>query len=151
MFAVHGLWRTGGRLALWAEDARALEGARGPVPGGPDAVRPHPYACPAGLLAELLSGVGPGLEWLAGQALERWATLSLPSLGGSPAPSPELLGGRGASGVSLRAWRVPALLFEPAEAAQLLGELFDPRWALSSSELPGEVGWTSPTGPRCAG
>ncbi|MDH6111256.1 superfamily II DNA or RNA helicase [Kitasatospora sp. MAP12-15] len=137
MFAVHGLWRTGGRLALWAEDARALAAARGPVPGGPDAVRPHPYACAAGRLAELLAGIGPGLEWLAGQAPERWATLALPSLSGSPAPSPELLGSRGASGVSLRRWRVPALLFEAAEAAQLLGELFDPRWALSSSELPG--------------
>ncbi|WP_035800455.1 DEAD/DEAH box helicase [Kitasatospora mediocidica] len=137
MFAVHGLWRAGGRLALWAEDARAQAAARLPVPGGPDAVRPHPYACSAGLLAELLAGIGPRLEWLAGQAPERWATLSLPSLSGSPSPSPELLGRRGASGVSLRAWRVPALFFEPAEAAQLLGELFDPRWALSSSELSG--------------
>ncbi|WP_329565227.1 DEAD/DEAH box helicase [Kitasatospora sp. NBC_01266] len=153
MFAVHGLWRGpgGGRLALWAEDARALDAARGPVPypgGGPEAgpgaggngsaaARPHPYACSAALLAELLGGIGPGLEWLAGQAAERWTTLTLPSLSGVPTPSPELLGGRAPSGVSLHAWRVPALVFEPAEAAQLLGELFDPRWALTSAELDG--------------
>lgn len=142
MFAVHALWHGpgGGRLALWAEDARALDAARGPVPypGGGATARPHPFACPAALLADLLGGIGPGLGWLAGQAAERWTTLTLPSLSGVPAASPELLGGRAApSGVSLHAWRVPALVFEPAEAAQLLGELFDPRWALTSAELDG--------------
>ncbi|WP_329581236.1 DEAD/DEAH box helicase [Kitasatospora sp. NBC_01250] len=148
MFAVHGLWRGpgGGRLALWAEDARALGEARGPVPYGtggagagvgPAAARPHPYACSAELLGLLLAGIGPGLAWLAGQAAERWATVTLPSLSGAPASSPELLGGRAPSGVSLHAWRVPALVFEPVEAAQLLGELFDPQWALTTAELDG--------------
>ncbi|GAA1223573.1 DEAD/DEAH box helicase [Kitasatospora nipponensis] len=150
MFAVHGHWQPAGRLALWAEDARGLGLARTPVPYGEPAqeagalreapgraARPHPYACPAGLLAALLGGIGPGLEWLAGQAPERWITLALPSAGGSPSPSPELLGSRAPSGVSLRDWRLPALFFEPAQAAQLLGELFDPRWSMTSSELPG--------------
>lgn len=89
------------------------------------------------LLGRLLAGIGPGLAWLAGQAAERWATVTLPSLSGAPTPSPELLGGRAPSGVSLHAWRVPTLVFEAAEAAQLLGELFDPQWALTSAELDG--------------
>ncbi|WP_051970190.1 DEAD/DEAH box helicase [Kitasatospora azatica] len=97
----------------------------------------HPFACSASLLAEVLGGIGPGLEWLAGQAAERWATLALPSLSGVPTASPELLSGRAPNAVSLRAWRVPALVFGPAESAQLLGELFDPQWALTSSDVPG--------------
>ncbi|GAB2732388.1 DEAD/DEAH box helicase [Kitasatospora kifunensis] len=152
MFAVHGLWRGqgGGRLALWAEDARAMgtpggrsaAGGRSTADGrstagGRAEVRPHPYACSALLLGQLLAGIGPGLAWLAGRAAERWATLSLPSLSGAPTPSPELLGALAPSGVSLHAWRVPTLVFEPEEAAQLLGELFDPRWALTSAELDG--------------
>ncbi|PYC87936.1 ATP-dependent helicase [Streptomyces tateyamensis] len=157
MFAVHALWRLGGRVALWAEDARA-RGATGRPTGGA-----HPFACSAELLAQVLGGIGPGHEWLAGQAAERWATLALPAAGGGPAASPELLGrgdrqslpgpgprqaGPGGAaavapgvrrppgGVALRSWRVPVLEFGAAESAQLLGELFDPRWALTTSEVP---------------
>ncbi|GAA1971007.1 DEAD/DEAH box helicase [Kitasatospora viridis] len=135
MFAVHARWRPeDGSLALWAEDGRAVGQ---PSNGGPG----HPFACSAELLGRLLGGIGPGLEWLAGRAAERWTTLALPSAGAVPVPSPELPGlglGRGAAG-ALREWRVPTLRFEAAEAAQLLGELADPRWALASSEMP-EVG-----------
>ncbi|GHH70206.1 helicase HelZ [Kitasatospora indigofera] len=135
MYALHALWRADGRLALWAEDAQAYRA--GPAPGGPDRPgRAHPYACPASAVAGLLAGIGPGLGWLADQAPERWATLRLPSSGGLPTPSPELPVPPSRGGGSLTPWRVPALLFGPAAAAQLLGELFDPRWAVTTAELP---------------
>ncbi|MFC8450874.1 SNF2-related protein [Kitasatospora sp. NPDC057223] len=140
MYALHALWRADGRLALWAEDARAYPPPQ-PAPDtgagpGPRAVRAHPYACPAGAVAALLAGIGPGLGWLADQAPERWATLRLPTLGGVPTPSPELPVPPSRGGTSLTPWRVPALLFDAAGAAQLLGELFDPRWAVTTAELP---------------
>ncbi|KJS61269.1 DEAD/DEAH box helicase [Streptomyces rubellomurinus] len=139
MFVLHALWRADDRLALWAEDARgyprALTGA------APRADRPaphaHPYACPAGELATVLGGIGPGLGWLAAQAPERWAGLLLPTVGALPAPSPDLPVTPPRGGAVLTPWRVPALLFEPGAAAQLLGEIFDPHWAVTDADLPG--------------
>ncbi|MFG2903860.1 SNF2-related protein [Kitasatospora sp. NPDC048286] len=136
MFVLHALWRTDGRLALWAEDARAHPGAADPRPDRP-APRAHPYACPAAELAAVLGGIGPGLGWLAGQAPERWATLLLPTVGAVPAPSPDLPVTPPRGGAVLAPWRVPALLFDAGAAAQLLGEVFDPVWAVTGADLPG--------------
>ncbi|MFF2118046.1 SNF2-related protein [Kitasatospora sp. NPDC058184] len=136
MFVLHALWRADGRLALWAEDARAHPGAPEPYPDRP-APRAHPYACPAGELAAVLGGIGPGLGWLAGQAPERWATLLLPTVGTAPAPSPDLPVTPPRGGAVLTPWRVPALLFDAGAAAQLLGEVFDPVWAVTGTDLPG--------------
>ncbi|MFI5647444.1 SNF2-related protein [Kitasatospora sp. NPDC051705] len=136
MFVLHALWRADGRLALWAEDARAHPGAAGPGPDRP-APRAHPYACPAAALAAVLGGIGPGLGWLAGRAPERWATLLLPTVGALPAPSPDLPVTPARGAAALAPWRVPALLFDTAAAAQLLGEVFDPHWAVTSTDLPG--------------
>ncbi|GHF46518.1 helicase HelZ [Kitasatospora xanthocidica] len=136
MFVLHALWRTDGQLALWAEDARAHPGTAEPQPDRP-APRAHPYACPAGELAALLGGIGPGLGWLAGQAPERWATLLLPTVGAVPAPSPDLPVTPPRGGAVLTPWRVPALLFDAGAAAQLLGEVFDPHWAVADADLPG--------------
>ncbi|MET8546201.1 hypothetical protein ABZW03_37070 [Kitasatospora sp. NPDC004799] len=132
MFVLHALWRADGQLALWAEDARAHPGTAEPHPDRP-APRAHPYACPAGELAAVLGGIGPGLGWLAGQAPERWSTLLLPTVGTAPAPSPDLPVTPPRGGAVLAPWRVPALLFDPAAAAQLLGEVFDPVWAVTSA------------------
>ncbi|MER7768095.1 SNF2-related protein [Kitasatospora sp. NPDC096140] len=147
MFVLHALWRTDGQLALWAEDARAHPGTAHPGaaahPGTaespPDRPLPraHPYACPPGELAAVLGGIGPGLGWLAGQAPERWATLLLPTIGSAPAPSPDLPVTPPRGGAVLAPWRVPALLFDAGAAAQLLGEVFDPHWAVTSTDLPG--------------
>ncbi|MFE7562365.1 SNF2-related protein [Kitasatospora sp. NPDC057500] len=134
MYALHALWRADGRLAVWAEDAAAHRGeapARGERGG-----TAHPFACPAGEVARLLGTVGPGLGWLAEQAAERWAGLLLPTLGGRPVPSPDLPVGAVKRGVALRPWRVPALLFDRAQAAQLLGALHDPHWPGASVQLP---------------
>ncbi|BCJ37238.1 hypothetical protein Athai_47410 [Actinocatenispora thailandica] len=152
MLALHGLWTLDRRLALWAEDARLLgrsaaEDARLLGSAAADdparvALPPHPYACPAPALAELLSAVGPGLEWLTGRARYGQVTLQMPVCGGEPVPSPELstLGaGAPAAGPPERGlvrFGVPALLFDPAEAAQLLGELSAPGSAVLPTESP---------------
>ncbi|MFJ9775245.1 DEAD/DEAH box helicase [Kitasatospora sp. NPDC101157] len=135
MFVLHALWRSDGRLALWAEDARA-HGSAEPHPDRP-APRAHPFACPAGSLAAVLGGIGPGLGWLAGRAPERWATLLLPTVGALPAPSPDLPVTPPRGGAVLTPWRVPALLFDAGAAAQLLGEVHDPHWAVTDTDLPG--------------
>ncbi|MFJ4408737.1 DEAD/DEAH box helicase [Streptomyces sp. NPDC088910] len=80
---------------------------------------------PAAEVVRLLSTGGPGLGWLAGRAARGTAGLVLPTTAGRPRPSPELRtpaapgDGRGA----LAPWTVPAVLFTPGQAAQLLGEL----------------------------
>ncbi|MCF2532004.1 DEAD/DEAH box helicase [Yinghuangia soli] len=170
MFALHALWRADRTLAVWGEDARpadapaALPGlpgppalprlsliadAPGPDPSGasgmsgdsPEA-RPHPFAASGQVLAELLSGVGPGLEWLVGYARPAPLVIDLPTLAGTaPQPSPELPGEplRGPRpDLALRPWQVPALVFGADEAAQLLGALYDPRHAALRTELAAE-------------
>ncbi|WP_441245393.1 SNF2-related protein [Kitasatospora sp. McL0602] len=137
MYALHALWQADGRLALWAEDAHAFNSPRARTTPGERRAAAHPYACPAEAVTRLLGALGPGLGWLAEQAPERWATLRLPTLGNAPTPSPQLPVGAVGQGVGLTAWRVPVLLFPPTEAAQLLGELFDPHWAVATAELPG--------------
>ncbi|MER7704120.1 DEAD/DEAH box helicase [Kitasatospora sp. NPDC097605] len=135
MYALHALWRADGRLAVWAEDAAVY---RGDAPGRAEraGTTAHPFACPAGEVARLLGTVGPGLGWLAEQAAERWTGLVLPTLGGRPVPSPDLPVGAVSRGVALSPWRVPALLFDRSQAAQLLGALHDPHWPGATVQLP---------------
>ncbi|MCZ4119559.1 DEAD/DEAH box helicase [Streptomyces sp. H39-S7] len=113
MFALHAQWRADQRLALWAEDSRQPPV---PAPG-------HPYAVPGSAVAELLGDGGPALGWLAGRAGAGATGLLLPTRDGAPLPSPELGGPTAVQGVPLAPWTVPCLLFEPADAALLLGEL----------------------------
>ncbi|MFD5916509.1 DEAD/DEAH box helicase [Kitasatospora sp. NPDC058201] len=133
MYALHALWRADGRLAVWVEDAAAYRGDRGPVERGRGG---HPFACAADEVVRLLGGVGPGVGWLAEQASERWTGLLLPSLAGRPVPSPDLPVGAAPRGIGLAPWRVPTLLFDPAQAAQLLGALHDPHWPGATARLP---------------
>ncbi|MFJ5230647.1 SNF2-related protein [Kitasatospora sp. NPDC088391] len=130
MYVLHAQWRGDGRLGVWAEDAAAFTGR--PVEGSR-----HPFACDQAEVAGLLAAVGPGPAHLAERGDERWLTLRLPTLGSRPTPSPDLPVGSTARGVTLRPWRVPALLLDVPEAAQLLGELFDPVWPGTTVELPG--------------
>jgi len=104
MLAVHALWSPGRGLLLWAEDGeRPASSRRRPL----RSAAPHPFAAPAATLA----AIHPGKPTTV--------TLLLPSRGGGPLPSPELVragparAGRGA--VALRPWAVPALAVEPAE------------------------------------
>jgi SNF2 family DNA or RNA helicase len=137
MLALHALWRADHRLALWAEDSRSPP--QQPVMRPTRTARPHPYACSTETVAELLGGTGTALDWLVSKTTAGQTTLLMPSRGGVPLPSPEL--GGAATGpqraAELVPWLVPSLLFAPGEAAQLLGELFDPRKPLLETELPG--------------
>ena len=138
MRVIHGVW-TRGALCLWAEDP-GLPQALGPSRSGrpsPDP-RPHPFACQAAELADMLSML-PGLAGEAARkAVNEELTLQLPSAGvqGPPIASPELVrpdvpvpgpagaGGRGARGrVGMADWRVPVLAFTPAAALDLLRAL----------------------------
>ena len=135
LFALHALWRSDRRLAVWVEGPRPADDDHPPYPW-------HPFACPTETVALLLSGVGTGLEWLVNAtALHRSVRILLPTRSGAPLSSPELSGpglnDARAGGMTLTRWRIPALLFEPTEAAQLLGELYDPRRPFLPTELPG--------------
>ncbi|MEV4557127.1 DEAD/DEAH box helicase [Kitasatospora sp. NPDC049285] len=132
MYVLHAVWRADGRLGLWAEDAGAFGARVG------DGAR-HPFAVAAGEVAGLLGAIGPGPAWLADRAAERWITLRLPTIGGRPTPSPDLPVGSTAKGLALEPWRIPALLLDLPEAAQLLGELFDPQWPGTTVDLHGRT------------
>jgi len=139
MIVLHGLWQADQRLALWAEDGT-------------------PLGCDAPTLCALLGSVGPGLQWLAEQATGGQVALLLPTRDGAPLPSPELgrpvsvparargTRRRGEGEVRLQPWRLPALLFPAAEAAQLLGELYDPHRSVLQPELPGSGRVEAPYG-----
>jgi superfamily II DNA or RNA helicase len=136
MFALHAVWRADHRLALWVEDSRSARPAETrEVPS-----RTHPYACSPETIADLLGGAGTALAWLVSKVTTGRTTLLLPARAGAPLPSTEL-GGPHPSGAEeapkLMPWYVPSLLFAPGEAAQLLGELFDPGRPLLETESPG--------------
>src|SRR5215831_5116075 len=106
MLVIHGLWAYGA-CHLWAEDS-ALPAAAPARPGRPRrAPRPHPFAPQASGLARALARLPEPAAGLAGQA-------------GAGSGRP------GERRVSLALWRVPALVFEPAPAVDLLTVLGEP-------------------------
>ena len=121
MLVSHGVWARG-TLCLWAEDPE-----RPAAPAGrPASPAPHPFACQAAELADLLAArPGPAGE-AARKAVDGELTLQLPSAAGPARPlaSPELIRpdapeprpGR----IRLAGWRVPVLAFTPAAALDLL-------------------------------
>src|ERR1700691_5732141 len=132
MRVIHGVWAQGA-LGLWAEDPDLRVSG---LPAAGEGAAPHPFACQAAEMADLLTG--PAGE-AAGKAVEVELTLRLPSAGsrsGSrPLASPELIRPSGASGaagasgasgapgrgrVALAGWRVPALAFGPEVALDVL-------------------------------
>jgi len=135
MRVIHGVWARGA-LCLWGEDPGLPEvqgtGPRGQVP----APVPHPFACQAAELADLLAGLpGPGGE-AARKAVGDELTLQLPSRSGPARPlaSPELIrptatgsatasatGSAAGGRVRLAGWRVPVLVFAPPLGLDLLG------------------------------
>src|SRR6267154_4706131 len=130
MRVIHGVWAHGA-LCLWAEDPD-LPPLAAAGPSGVHLPRPHPFACQAAELADMLAGSPPGsASTTAGDAARKAVhdelTLQLPSAGGGPLASPELVrpeapgtpdapGGPGAPAapvparrgrVSRAGWRVP--------------------------------------------
>nr|MDQ2815675.1 hypothetical protein [Actinomycetota bacterium] len=109
MRVIHGIWAHG-MLCLWAEDSRLPPAAgSGPGrPGPPRAIQPHPFACPASELADLLAGLDwPGAA-AARKAVDAELTLQLPSAGRVPLASPELLPPDPVPAGQVPAGRVPA-------------------------------------------
>ena len=123
MFVVHACWlglstsRLGG-LAIWGEDSSAPT-TPPRRPGRARRIQPHPYAATHAELEALLPPA-------ARQAAMETATLTLPTRGGGPVASPELVRDEiGAVSGDLRAgmWQVPTLRLEPDLALALLRSL----------------------------
>ena len=161
MRVIHGIWAHGA-LCLWAEDPD--------LPPAPMSLahdlhlpRPHPFACQAAELADMLTGP-PGPRNAAGDAARKAVQdeliLQLPSAGGGPLASPELVwpqaagtgvpgsgllgsgpAGAGSAGagtrrrVALAGWRVPVLAFGPAAALEVLGGSGPPDDAAAGGSL----------------
>ncbi|MDM4720167.1 DEAD/DEAH box helicase [Micromonospora sp. WMMA1363] len=116
MLVIHGSWRPGTGLAVWAEDS--ARPARAPRrPGRAPRERPHPFAADHTALTAVLAEIAEPTA--LGTAL-----LSLPTRAGSPLDSPELVRtepvepARGP--VTLAGWRAPALVYAPDCALSLL-------------------------------
>ncbi|MBO0820718.1 MAG: SNF2 helicase-associated domain-containing protein, partial [Nocardiopsaceae bacterium] len=115
MFVFHGVW-TDGALHVFAEDSARPASA----PSSEDrAPRGHPFAPPAVAVADALPEI-------ARKSVDGELTLRLPSAGGVPYPSPELGREPPPGRASLAWWRVPVLVFDPADAAELLAVLDSP-------------------------
>src|SRR2546429_7043507 len=170
MRVIHGVWAHGA-LCLWAEDP-GLPPRSGPIPSstaasGVHMPRPHPFACQATELADLLAGSPPGsASTSAGNAVRKAVhdelTLQLPSSGGGPLSSPELVRPEapGTPGVpvapvparrgrvSLASWRVPVLALGPGGALEVLSVS---GWSASGMNASGFGGSGLPDGAAIAG
>jgi SNF2-related domain/SNF2 Helicase protein/Helicase conserved C-terminal domain len=121
VFVMHAAWLHGaadmadGRLAVWAEDSSAPQ--RPPRnPGRPPRTRPHPFAAAHESLTALL---GPA----AIKATAATAALQLPTRGGAPVASPELVRdevGAAHGTIRLTRWQVPTLEYDTDLGYQLL-------------------------------
>jgi superfamily II DNA or RNA helicase len=144
MRVIHGVWAHGA-LCLWAEDPdlppASVAAPSGSTPHDVHLPRPHPFACQAAELADMLAGRPGAVGDAARKAIHDELTLQLPSAGGGPLASPELVrpeppgpglpaepARRGAAPyrlsrgrISLASWRVPVLAFGPAAALAVLG------------------------------
>ncbi len=143
MLVIHGVWAYGG-LNLWAEDSGRPAVMPNQATARPSrAPRPHPFGCDPDILVDALAEASEQLGDLARKAADDELTLRLPSGPGGPLPSPEL-GARQPDGAAkppgrttLAAWRVTALIFEPAAAQVLLGYLDEPDLLGAAQLLPG--------------
>jgi len=115
VLVVHGLWLSAGRLALWGEDS-ALPAEPPRRRGRRPRQQAHPFAAPADVLADVLGE-------LATKAITGSVALLLPTVGRGPLASPELIRDEVAgvpATVTLSAWLVPTLEYDPDEAYAVL-------------------------------
>ena len=121
MFVLHACWlwdpsaSEPGRLGLWAEDSSGPERSAG-RPGRPPRVRPHPYAAGPVDVAALLPAS-------AAKTTTGTATLTLPTRGGAPVSSPELVRdsvSHATGEMKPQEWLVPVLEFDADLASALL-------------------------------
>jgi SNF2 family DNA or RNA helicase len=121
VLVLHGVWvpvpGAPGRVGLWAEDpALPATGAR----------RGHPWAVPAGVLAETLAGSSDDVREALAAAAETALTLRLPGTARGPLPSPDTGRDVPSRGVRLRAWQVPVLSVPAGAAFGALAALAEP-------------------------
>jgi non-specific serine/threonine protein kinase len=120
VLVVHGLWLSAGRLALWGEDP-ALPARPPGRRGRPPRRQEHPFAAHDTLVAALGD---QAIKPLAGTV-----TLALPTAGGGPLASPELvrddLDAPPTGPVTVRGWLAPTLEYEPDDALTVLRALGD--------------------------
>lgn len=116
MLVVHGVWRCGVGLVVWAEDS-TLPVHASRRPGRAPRERPHPFAADHATLAAALAASAEPTD--LGTAL-----LTLPTRVGAPLDSPELVrpevAGAARGAVTLAGWRVPVLRYAPDAALPLL-------------------------------
>ncbi|MDT0529872.1 SNF2-related protein [Micromonospora sp. DSM 115977] len=116
MLVVHGVWRSGVGLAVWAEDS-ALPSHAPRRPGRAPRERPHPFAADHATLTAALAATAEPTD--LGTTL-----LTLPTRAGAPLDSPELVrpevAGAARGAVTLAGWRVPVLRYAPDAALPLL-------------------------------
>ncbi|WP_173042480.1 DEAD/DEAH box helicase [Phytohabitans flavus] len=112
MLVVHALWLPTGHLGLWAEDS-TVRARR---------TKKHPFAAPADTIAAALGDA-------VAKGSHATTTLRLPSSGGRPLDSPELVRtdppARRSAAVALAPWLVPTLELDPDAALPLLRGLDD--------------------------
>jgi superfamily II DNA or RNA helicase len=150
MLVIHATWAYG-VLSLWAEDSDGPATAQ-PRPGYPArpsrAPRPHPFAADPGRLADAVAELAGPWADLARKAIDDELTLRLPSGADGPLASPELVRVPSAEPATkparaarpvLAAWRVPALTFDPAVAADLLTALGEPGTGAANAVAGGSV------------
>src|ERR1700745_3538125 len=93
MRVIHGVWGHGA-LCLWGEDPDLPPvpdtDLAGRAPSDVHLPRPHPFACQAAELADLLAGQ-PGSRDAVRKAVHDELTLQLPTADGGPLASPELV------------------------------------------------------------
>jgi hypothetical protein len=119
MRVIHGVWARG-TLCLWGEDPGLPAVPRGRL----SSPAPHPFACQAAELADVLAVLpGPGGE-AARKAVNDELILQLPSAAGAPLASPDLIRPDASEArpgrIRLASWRVPVLALAPAAALDLL-------------------------------
>jgi hypothetical protein len=118
VIVVHACWLSTSRLGgvgIWGEDSSAPTTPSHRL-GRRPRIQPHPYAATH---AELIALLPP----VAGKAAMETATLTLPTRGGEPVASPELVRdeiGEVAGDQRPGLWRVPTLELEPDLALALL-------------------------------
>ncbi len=122
MLVVHGVWAYGA-VWLWAEDPALPPHAPARTGRPSRAPRPHPFAVGAAELADALAELPDPAGGLVRKAVDDELTLQLPTVGDGPLASQETGREPPAGKPALGAWRVPALVFEPAAAAAVLGVL----------------------------
>ena len=124
MLVVHAAWLDTNRLAVWAEDSTAppFPPRR---PGRRPKRQPHPFAASHEVLAEVVGEQ-------AAKATTSTVVLTLPTRGGGPVESPELIRDDISSATgpsSFASWEVPALEYDPDDAFIVLRDL-DPDGAV---------------------